>query len=225
MHLLIVDTETSGLVPGTDHLIEVAVAVFSVEHLAITKARSFVVRAPGNEAIATNRIPVAIVQDERAASQDQADAAVEAWARGCDAILAHSADFDRAWFAPKIQALPWVDTMEFRWPSASTSQSLVAIALAHGLGVGSAHRALEDVLLLSRLITRAAELGMNVEEEVRRGLRPRARFVVSATNFDEARNALAKENGFRWDAPSKRWARTMAREDAASLPFDVREVA
>lgn len=227
MHILICDTETSGLDPKTDHLLEVGVAVYSVEHRAVTKARAFLVQAPElqvQSASAVNGIPLPLVLDEGAATREQADAAVNAWARGCAAVLAHSADFDRGWFGPAVQALPWADTMEFRWPAFSTSQSLVALALAHGLGVGSAHRALEDVLLLSRLLTRAAELGMNLEEEVQRGLRPRGRFVVAETGYDPARNELAKKHGFRWDQEKRVWWRTMAVEDTAALPFAVRQV-
>ena len=225
MRLLLLDTETSSLDPDTGHLLEVATAIYSVEHRSLTRVRSWLVQAPGNDAEPINGIPPALVADpDHACSPTLTDGWVQTWAADCAAILAFNSDFDRQWFGGKVTA-PWVDAQEFAFPKDSTSRSLVARALAHGLGVGSAHRALDDVLLLARLLTRAAELGMSIEEQVTRGLRPRALFQVAATDFDRARNELAKQHGFRFDDPTKTWRRRMPIEETSTLPFAVKEVA
>lgn len=224
MKLLILDTETSGLDPESSHLLEVATAIYSVEHHAVTRARSWLVEAPSNEAEAINGIPAALVKAD-GCDPCYSGKWVQSWASECAAIIAYNSDFDRQWFGPMTVTTPWVDAQDFAWPRPSASKSLIAVALAHGIGVASAHRALADVMILASLLARAAELGMDVEEQVRRGLRPRALFAVAATSFDEARNALAKENGFRFDSATKTWRRRLAREDAEKLPFAVREVA
>lgn len=226
MRILILDTETSGLDPETGHLLEVATAVYSADHLSVTRVRSWLVQAPSNEAEAINGIPAALVADSDCASDRcYSDKWVQGWASDCDAIVAYRSDFDRQWFHAAAVTTPWVEAMDFAWPRGSTSKSLVAVALAHGIGIGSAHRALDDVLILARLLTRAAELGMNIEEQVRRGLRPRGRFVVTETTYNPERNAMAKEAGFRWEADLKVWARSMAIADTAALPFAVKQVA
>ena len=76
---------------------------------------------------------------------------------------------------------------------------------------------------MAALFDRAAELGGDIPAMMIHAMRPKARFVVADTNFDEARNALAKEHGFKWEKPN--WVRNMAIADAPALPFAVRQVA
>jgi hypothetical protein len=71
------------------------------------------------------------------------------------------------------------------------------------------------------LFTRTKELGCDLVAMLRRGLRPKGRFVVAERGFDEARNAMVKAAGFTWDAGRREWSRTMAIEDAEALPFRV----
>jgi len=224
-NILIIDTETSGLDRATGHLLEVATALWSVEHRSVVKVRSWILRAETNAAEAVNGIPVALVREHPHASNvHMTNQWVRAWATEADCIVAHNAAFDSQWFEDDVQALPWVCSCDdLEWPRASTSRSLTALALAHGVGVVSAHRALDDVLTLTRLFERAGEMSADVSAMLTRGMRPKGRYAVSATDFSEARNALAKAAGFRWEKPH--WVRRMAREDVAGLPFDVKELA
>ena len=105
MRLLLLDTETSSIDPDTGHPLEVATAIYSVEHRSLTRVRSWLVQAPGNDAEPINGIPPA------------------------------------------------------------------------------------------------------------------------ATDFDRARNELAKQHGFRFDDPTKTWRRRMPIEETSTLPFAVKEVA
>ena len=47
------------------------------------------------------------------------------------------------------------------------------MALAHGVGVVSVHRALADVDTLARTLTAVAELGVDLGEFLERGMRPK----------------------------------------------------
>lgn len=242
--ICILDTETTGVEPKKDTVLEIGVVLWSVEHKTIISAFSALCADPNvreNPAEAVNGIPSTIFKT--------APPTASAWAWNeaghlmgfADAIAAHSADFDRAFCAPFMTAplatKPWICTQnDIEWPGLRRAssvdgqrerpgQSLVALALAHGLGVSHAHRALTDCMLLARLFERVHEMGHDVEAMLERGLRPKARFAVADTGFDPKRNELAKANGFRWDPDRKLWIRKMAIEDASKLPFRVREVA
>jgi DNA polymerase-3 subunit epsilon len=217
--VLIVDVETSGLLAGQDALLEVGVAVWSVEHSALIEACSFLVRASENAAAEMNGIPVALVRDARTVRPmvgTRLRALVDSY--GLDAALAHNAAFDQQWL-PELHHLPWVCTMsDVKWPSASHARNLAAVALAHGVGVVDAHRALTDVLTVARLLEAVAKRGHDVAALLAAGLRPKATF-RALVSYEEREKA--KQAGFGWDGATRQWTRTMAIEDAGALPFKV----
>ncbi len=225
MDLLLLDTETSGVDSAKDHLVEVATAIYSVEHASIVKVRSWLVKAETNEAQDVNGIPVTLLREHpQACDPALTDSWVMSWAKECDAIAAHQASFDRQWFGDPIQRHPWVCTLEdVSWPKHLSSRSLTAIALAHGVGVVSAHRALTDVMTMALLLQRVAEMGVDVEAMIERGMRPKAKFIVKDRAFSEERNELAKKAGFTFDRTSKTWGRFMPPYDTADLPFAVEQ--
>lgn len=231
-NVLILDTETDGIDPETNRVLEVGAVLYSLEHATILGCYSALIKGEGNAAEHVNRIPPAALIDARA--PNDVWAVVDRWARKADAFVAHNAAFDRGFTPAQVASvLPWICTChDIEWPGSKVSSpidgartrpgvSLVATALEHGVGVASAHRAITDCLLLARLFERVHEMGHDVPAMLARGLRPKARFVVADSNFDEKRNALAKAAGFRWEKPH--WVRTMAIEDADTLPFAVRQ--
>jgi hypothetical protein len=110
---------------------------------------------------------------------------------------------------------------DMRWPHATSSLALSTVALAHGVTLTEAHRALPDTLTMAKLIQRAREQGWDVQREILLGQRPKAMFEALVSYADRD---LAKKARFRWDDKAKRWTRTMAREEAARLPFAVKEI-
>jgi DNA polymerase-3 subunit epsilon len=220
--VLILDTETTGIDPAKDRAIEVGAVLWSVEHRTIDRCYSAILRGEGNAAEAVNGIPAAALPF--ATAPDFAWDTVGTMAGGADAFVAHSADFDRGFTPePLARLLPWICTIDdVQWPRASDSRSLVALALAHGLGISHAHRALTDCLTIARLLERVAEMGHDVGAMLARGLRLKAKF-QALVSYET--NALAKTAGFRWDAAAKIWWRKMAVDDVAALPFKVRQVA
>jgi len=220
-NILLLDTETGGTHEGAP-CIEVAVALYSVEYASVIRSCSSLIHAESNEAEHVNRIPVGLLLD--APSAETAYRRLVAIAAGAEAVVCHGAEFDRRMIPAHILAdIPWLCSMtDLVFPRGKGGrESLISLALAHDVGVASAHRAFADVDLLARLFTRAKELGCDLEAMLRRGLRPKARFAVADRGFDEARNALVKAAGFTWDAGRREWGRTMAIEDAETLPFRV----
>ena len=114
---------------------------------------------------------------------------------------------------------PWACTKyDFTWPRQTREgESLVNLALEHGIGVASAHRALTDCQLIAALFDRMDDLqGMFA-----RAMRPKGVFraLVSYDDREQAKSA-----GFRWDGATKQWTRRMAIEDAQALPFKVAQL-
>lgn len=225
--IAIVDLETTSADPATASIVEIAVCLWSVEHRIVESVFSTTVRATENPAEHVNGIPTAALTD--ATVQERAFASVGHFIAKADVIAAHNGDaFDRPilerlacpWVAPK----PWLDTMDLEWPRACTSRALIQIAASHGVPIGTVHRAVDDVLLVARILERCTELGSDLPAMIAKAMRPKATFAVAATGFDEARNALAKANGFRWESAAREWRRTMAVDDAETLPFAVRQV-
>lgn len=221
--VLVIDTETTGLSPATDTCIEVAAVLYSLRFAGIVKVYSTLLAAGvENAAESVNHIPSGAL--ELGATPSNAWKTVDGWGKQAEAVLAHNADFDRSFVpAEVLSSIPWIDTCDgITWPRQSKpGASLISLALDHGLGVVDPHRALNDCLLLARLLTRCAELGHDVGALLAQGLRPRAMF-QALVSFDD--KDKAKEAGFRWDAPTRRWLRKMAVEDAGKLGFRVQEV-
>lgn len=218
--VLILDTETTG-VDDSAVCVEVACILYSVTHAAPIRSFASLIRADSNPSERVNGIAPALLTS--ASEPRWVWTIVDAMAEQAGAIVAHNAEFDRR-FVPHgaDHGRPWICSCDdLQWPRASDSRSLVALALAHGLGVASAHRAMTDCDTLARLFSRVAEMGQDLGAMLARGLRPKAKF-QALVSYDT--NHMAKAAGFRWDPDAKRWWRTMAIEDAEALAFKVRRI-
>ncbi len=230
-NVLILDLETSGLDREHDEVIELGYVLWSVEHRSMVECYSAVLLGEGNAAEIFNAIPPGV----RAFGTDPEIAWTIAGhaAQQADIVLAHQADFDRAfvWRAASSfeSSMPyegaadllrptWVCTLEdMVWPVTSAYHSLVAIALAHGVAVTSAHRAINDCLLLARLLERLGdEADDRLHLALQRASRPKAEFIARTAYKDKD---LVKSAGFHWDGTV--WSRYMAVEDAEKLSFEV----
>lgn len=222
--LLLLDTETTG----TDEdarCIEVAATLFDVEAASPVSSYSALIFAEENPAARINRIDEALLR-RRGLAPEVAWRRIDRIAETAEVVVSHGVAFDRR-FVPSesfTKTLPWLCSLEdLEWPCAiKSNDNLVALALAHGLGVATAHRAAADVDLLARLFGRVKELGFDLAPILRRGLRPRAVYqaLVPFARKDEAKHA-----GFFWEASTKRWLRTLADEDANAFGFPVSRVA
>ena len=231
--VLIVDTETTGLAPHSSQVIEIGAILYSVAHQTTLQQMSILLPAEDNPQEKVNRIKPSSLQDLPVAVPEIGLSTLTAMASLSDLVVAHNAEFDRQWFGveasggPKIPELrgadgwplEWVCTCnDFEWPDQTkVGQNLVHLALAHGIGVSLAHRALADCQLIAALFDRMDDL----QSMFRWAMRPKGRFVAQVSYDD--RN-LAKEHGFRWISERKTWERTMAISDAELLPFAVRQV-
>ena len=218
--LLVLDTETTGLNPEKDHCLEVGAILFHIESRAVLAQQSFLIPVASNEAVTINRISAEITKLEQ--PLQQALEYFQALLDATDILVAHNAAFDRQWFGkeplPNI-CKPWLCTMEdISWPKERQLRprpSVRDLALAYGVPVWSAHRALTDCIYLAEVLSRCEDL----ENLLFQGLEPRRlmRAEVSYENRHLARNA-----GFRWNDPVQgAWTRRLSDREALALDFSV----
>jgi DNA polymerase III subunit epsilon len=220
---LILDTETSGVDPLVDQIIEVGACLYDLEIGCPIESYASLLRADGNSAERINGIPARALVDARHA--------IDVWRRVLelaelsDVVVAHNAEFDRSFVRAagiaSVADRTWVcSRSDLLWEGGGEGggRKLVEIALALGLGVATAHRALADVDLMARMFTRLHERGVSLPDFFRKAARPKKRFVALVSY--EMRH-LAKEAGFGWDGDRKQWWRMMPPEDAEALSFRV----
>jgi len=221
--LLILDTETTGLTPASDHCIEVGAVLFHVPSRAVLSQLSFLLPTQVNPAEAINGIPAAVTrlpQPWQAGLQH-----FEALLAQADALLAHNAAFDAQWFGrdplPAI-AKPWICSMDdIPWPAERNlrpAPSVRDLALAYGVPVWAAHRALTDCIYLVHVLQRCDDL----EALLAAALEPR---ILYRANLTYAERHRAKEAGFRWNEPVRgAWSRRLSEREVRSLGFPVQRV-
>jgi DNA polymerase-3 subunit epsilon len=219
MRVLLIDTETTGLDPEQGAVcIEVAAMLYSVGHACAIESYAALLFLDGpNPAEHVNRICPGLCHGQGETPSVAWDR-VSALAGRADAIVAHRAEFDRK-FVPEIgnmKGKPWICTKtDVDWPGGHRGDHLVHLALAYGLGVASAHRAMTDVDTIARILTRVAETA-SLKDLLHRAMRPKRRF-VALVSYDQ--RALAKNAGFFWDEKRREWYRVMPPEDAGLLAF------
>lgn len=221
--LLILDTETTGLDPQQDHCIEVGAILFHVPTRAVLSQLSFLLPCESNPAAPINGILAAVTRLSQ--PWDNALAYFRALVEAADVIVAHNASFDRQWFGRGVLpalAKPWLCSMEdLRWPSERqlrATPSVRDLALAYGVPVWAAHRALTDCIYLAQVFSRCDDL----EELLLAGLEPR-RLYRAQLPYEQRHRA--RQAGFRWNDPiPKAWTRRLSEREAAGLGFPVAPV-
>ncbi len=221
--LLILDTETTALHPDDGACIEVGAVLFHVATRSVLTQVSFLLPCEVNGAEAINGIAAAVSQ--LAQPWREALTCFLAMAASADAILAHNAAFDRQWFGrgllPSLDK-PWICSMEdITWPPERhlrATPSVRDLAVAHGVPVWAAHRALTDCTYLVQVLERCDDL----ETLLRLASEPRQLYRAQL-GYNERQQA--KDAGFRWNEPvTGAWTRRLSEREAAALPFPVRPV-
>ncbi len=218
--LLILDTETTGLDPQRDRCIELGAVLFDVPRRSVLSQVSLLLPCEHNPAQAVNGIDPVLTQQPQ--PWPQGLQWFEALLAAADVVVAHDAAFDRQWFGiaplPAIDR-PWLCSMEdIRWPAdrhLRSNPSVRDLALAYGVPVWAAHRALTDCIYLAQVFERCSDL----EQLLQQGLEPR-RLYRARLSYEERHKA--REAGFRWNEPvSGAWSRRLSEREAALLSFPV----
>ena len=177
--LLILDTETTGLSTLQGQCIEVGAILFHVPHRAVLTQVSFLMPCAGNAAEGINGIPAAVTRLEQ--PWQDALACFRSMVGACEALVAHNVAFDRQWFGlgplPVLDR-PWICSMEdIHWPAERQLRSTPSVrdlALAYGVPVWAAHRALTDCIYLAQVFERCVDL----EALLQAALEPRSLYMA-----------------------------------------------
>ena len=223
INLLILDTETTGLEPVSAQCIEVGAVLFHVPSRSVLSQVSFLLPAAANPAEHVNGIAAEVTrlsQPWQAGLQH-----FLALLAGADAVLAHNAAFDAKWFGlgqlPPIDK-PWICSMDdIEWPPERhlrPAPSVRDLALAYGVPVWAAHRALTDCIYLVQVLERCGDL----EGLLAAAMEPK---LLYRANLPYAERHKAKQAGFRWNEPVRgAWSRRLSKRQAEFLPFPVQRV-
>ena len=223
VNILILDTETTGLDNKNDDCLEVGSILFNVKSREVLAQQSFLLPVESNNAEKINNIPAEITRLPQPLLE--AIKYFESLVKVSDVIVAHNAEFDMKWFGlkklPEIEK-QWICSMvDITWPSdrqLKSRPSVRDLALAYGVPVWNAHRALTDCIYLAEVFKRCGEL----EELLVRALEPKV-LIRAEISYDQRH--LAKNAGFMWNNPIKgAWSRKMSRRDMEKLDFIVHEV-
>ena len=223
INLLILDTETTGLEPVSAQCIEVGAVLFHVPTRSVLSQVSFLLPAAANPAQHVNGIAAEVTrlsQPWQAGLQH-----FLALLAGADAVLAHNAAFDAKWFG--LGPLPpidksWICSMDdIEWPPERhlrPAPSVRDLALAYGVPVWAAHRALTDCTYLVQVLERCADL----EDLLAAAMEPK---LLYRANLPYAERHKAKQAGFRWNEPVRgAWSRRLSERQAQALAFEVQRV-
>lgn len=224
MKVLIIDTETTGVDPQRDRVIELGAILYSIDHQSTLHQLSVLLPTKSNPQAKLNGISAAASQAISQPLLQQSLAIFEQMVTESEYAIAHNADFDRQWFnghhLPQLmkqgKPLPWLCTMtDFRWPlAAKQGSSLVNLALDYGIGVNAAHRALTDCQLIAMLFDRVNDL----QSLLSIASQPKYLYRAHVSYNDRS---LAKEAGFRWNSKDKIWSRKLGELEVEALPFSV----
>ncbi len=221
--LLIIDTETTGLDPEKHFCLEVGAILFHVSSRSTLAQQSFLIPVHSNDAEAINRIPAKVTRLNQ--PWEEGMSYLDSLMESADLLVAHNAAFDRQWFGkPPLPTTSkkWLCTMEdISWPETRQLRSRPSVrdlALAYGVPVWNAHRALTDCIYLAEVFSRCEDL----EKLIQYGLEPR-RLMRARVSYDQRH--MAREAGFRWNDPLEgAWSRRLSDREAAKLSFNVEVV-
>lgn len=225
-NVLIIDTETNGIDIEKNQVIEVGAILYSVRYQTILQQISFLLPATSNDMEKVNHIFLCALQETTFNLSLPFWNLFQNMGKLCDYVIAHNAEFDKKWFCddgrlPSLtkyndKPLEWLCTQDdFVFPRQYKNRmSLVDLAITHGIGISTAHRALDDCRLIAELFNRADDLQGLFEQ----ALLPRFDCIAKVSYDDRE---LAKQAGFRWKAATKTWERRAKQSEIDSFPFPV----
>lgn len=222
MKVLIIDLETTGLKPEQHQVIEFGAILFDCRTHSILEQISALIPCADNGAKHINQI--APEASQQSIVYAGAITHLLEMAAIADYVTAWNIEFDIKWFGHPNQELPSLDTpcfdaMGVKYARSGNSKKLIDVALAHGIPVVSAHRALTDCQILAELFRRHRNIEALINQAIAAESAPKA--LVRADISYECRE-MAKAKGFRWDDKIPRaWSRVIPTSEIDSLGFPV----
>lgn len=224
MKVLGLDFETTGLNATSDRVIEIGAVVWDTDRQQPVALQSDLVLPDPFPGLIEEIVKITGIQEEDLKTFGiDGNVAFEkllSLVAECDYIVAHNAEFDRSFYRQELMnyglseegETPWIDTVtDIPYSSDIVTRKLTYLAAEHGFVNTYAHRAVFDTLTMLSLLNR-----YDLAEVVERSKSPSVT-VTSHVTFEE--KDKAKNMGFRWDAPNKKWIKTMKLCDVENTDF------
>lgn len=206
----IVDTETTGIDPLTDEVIDIAVVVLEVD-----MAGEIVGIASAGQALRDPGMPIpehisrltGITDNDVRGKMIDLDR-LERRLAVADIRIAHNARFDIAFLEsllPGLAGAAWAcSATDFDWVAAGFDGYKLGHLLMQIGRFNGAHRAMSDVVSLVHLLAHRLPHGQTVLGALlANAQKPSIRFEATGAPFDS--RSLLKARGYRWDARQRVW--------------------
>lgn len=208
----VIDTETTGLDPSQDRIIEVAIQrlIFDGRGQIVEVERSSAWLEDPQRPLSTTITDLTGLRDgDLRGSRFDDDVIVESL-READLIIAHNAAFDRPFMDrrfPRLGNASWACSLsQLDWRSLGYDGRTLGHLLLQSGRFFDGHRAMNDTQALTTLLGTLAPDGRTILSHLLdRCEQDSIRFEAIGAPF-EAKNAL-KARGYRWDGGRRIWSR------------------
>ncbi len=218
---VVVDTETTGVDPDRDAIIELGMVLFEFDPLTGIAYRVLStfdqLEAPGFP-IPPESTEVHGITDEMVQGRRIDDAGVADFLAGVSLVIAHNAKFDRVFLEkrlPIFELLPWgCSFAQVDWRAEGVgSAKLDYIAYQYGFFY-EAHRAEGDCYalleILQQPLPKSGELVLN---SILKSLAQKSYQIYATGSAFDTKDRL-KARGYRWDGVKKCWHTTVTGDEA-----------
>lgn len=219
LRIAILDTETSGLDPDKDELIEVAITIILIDAetgmpVKVMPTQSWLQQPSSPLSAEIERITG--LSDKMLKGQIFDDQAIEVLLNGVDVIVAHNAGFDASFMKVRFSISPfrpWACSMvEVDWTVHGFEGRSQPHLLMQAGYFYHAHRAVTDSWALTCLLLHRADDGRPLVAH----LIDRARQPTLEVRAEQAPYAVKdrlKQRGYRWSDREKLWVREINMDD------------
>lgn len=217
--VIVLDTETTGLDPSRERIIELAmisVLVDAATGLPVGPLQTYESFEDPGKPIPAAITDITGIDDSMVLGQRIDDAHVSELVTGADLIIAHNASFDRPFVEarlPIFASKAWnCSLMGIDWKGQGSSSAKLEF-LAHERGwFYDAHRALADCHALLQVLAKPLNSGCTgLSTLISGATRERYKVRATAAPFD-AKDAL-KARGYRWDNEQRVWWTSLVGDD------------
>ncbi|MDO8788191.1 MAG: 3'-5' exonuclease [Sulfuritalea sp.] len=218
---VVVDTETTGLDPDKDAIIELGMVLFEFDPetgRAYRIIESFSQLEDPRFPMPLDSLAVHGITNEMVAGKQIDDAEVERLLSGVSLVVAHHSKFDRVFLEkrlPIFESLPWGCSLaQVDWRGEGFgSANLDYIAYQYGFFFDE-HRAENDCFALMEVLQQwLPKSGELVLKSILNKLGQKS-YTVYATGSPYATKDILKSRGYRWDAERNCWHTTVTGDHA-----------
>lgn len=218
---VVVDTETTGVNPDQDAIIELGMVLFEFDPKTGLAYRVLGVfdelEYPGYP-ISAESTAVHGITDDMVVDKRINDAAVAKFLEGVSIVIAHNAKFDRVFLEKRLaifESLPWACSFaQINWSGEGVgSAKLDYIAYQYGFFY-DAHRAEIDCFALLEILQKPLPKSKELILKTLLLALQQKSYTISALGSPFESKDILKAKGYRWNGDKKCWHNTLTGDDA-----------